>query len=114
MAWRFSDSATTPWPGNAASPCRMIGTAAFASRRACGPVRPGAAGLRRARGAEHDRVDVLEVRRVALEVDQDRVAVRELVGALRAVVVLDVAGAALGQRGDGLERRGALELGEDR
>ena len=38
----------------------------------------------------------------------------QLVGALGAVVVLDVAGAALGDRGDRLERRGALELGEDR
>src|SRR4051794_3735095 len=65
--------------------------------RVAAGVRAGAAGLRGARRAEHDRVDVLEVGRVALEVDEDRVAVRELVGALRAVVVLDVARAALGQ-----------------
>ena len=38
----------------------------------------------------------------------------QLIGALGAVVVLDVAGAALRDRGDRLERRGALELGEDR
>ena len=38
----------------------------------------------------------------------------QLVGALRAVVVLDVAGAALRDRRHRLERRGALELGEDR
>ena len=54
------------------------------------------------------------MRRVGLEVDEDRLAVGQLVGALGAVVVLDVAGAALRDRGDGLERRGALELGEDR
>ena len=81
------------------------------SRRACGPWRRVCA----ARVApSDDRVHVLEVRRVALEVDEDRVPVGQLVGALRAVVVLDVAGAALRQRRDGLERRGALELGEDR
>ena len=38
----------------------------------------------------------------------------ERVGALGAVVVLDVAGAALRDRRHRLERRGALELGEDR
>ena len=58
--------------------------------------------------------DELEVTRVGLEPDDDRLAARELVGALGAVVVLDVAGAALRDRGDRLERRGALELGEDR
>src|SRR3954451_12150666 len=82
--------------------------------RVAAGVRAGAAGLGGAARAEDDRVDVLEVRRVRLEVDEDRVAVRQLVGALRAVVVLDVAGAALRQRRHGLERRGALELGEDR
>ena len=77
-------------------------------------VRALARRLRRARRADHDRVDELEVRRVRLEVDEDRLAAAQLVGALRAVVVLDVAGAALRDRRDGLERRGALELGEDR
>ena len=77
-------------------------------------VGPLAAGLRGARGADDDRVDELQVRGVRLEVDEDRVAVGQLVGALGAVVVLDVAGAALRDRGHGLERRGALELGEDR
>ena len=77
-------------------------------------VRPLAAGLRGARRADDDRVHELQVRRVGLEVDEDRVAVGQLVGALGAVVVLDVAGAALRDRRHGLERRGALELGEDR
>ncbi len=58
--------------------------------------------------------DVLEVAGVGLQVDVDRVAAGQLVGAVGAVVVLDVAGAPLGDRGDGLERRGSLELGEDR
>ena len=84
------------------------------ARRVAVRVRALARGLRRARGAEHDRVDVLQVRGVRLEVDEDRVAVGQAVGALGAVVVLHVAGAALRDRGDGLERRGALELGEDR
>ena len=77
-------------------------------------VRALARGLRRARGALDDRRDVLQVARVGLEVDADRAAVGQLVGALRAVVVLDVAGAALRDRRHRLERRGALELGEDR
>ncbi len=77
-------------------------------------VRPLARGLRGARGALDDRGDVLQVAGVGLEVDADRLAVVEVVGALRAVVVLDVAGAALRDRRDRLERRGALELGEDR
>ncbi len=70
--------------------------------------------LRGARGALHDRRDVLQVARVGLQVDHDRAAVRQLVGALRAVVVLDVARAALRDRRHRLQRRGALELREDR
>jgi len=66
-----------------------------------------ARGLRRPRGALDDRVDVLEVARVGLQVDADRPPVRQLVGALSAVVVLDVAGAPLGNGRHGLERRGA-------
>ncbi len=77
-------------------------------------VRALAARLDRARGAVDDRRDELEVARVALQADADRLAVAEVVVALGAVVVLDVAGAALGDRRDGLERGGALELGEDR
>ena len=77
-------------------------------------VRALAGRLRRAGGAGRHRADELQVRRVGLQADDDRLAARQLVGALGAVVVLDVAGAALGQRGDRLERRGALELGEDR
>ena len=69
--------------------------------------------LRRARGPLDDRIDVLEVARVGLEVHADAAAVGKLVGAVGAVVVLDVSRAALRDRGDRLERRGALELGED-
>ena len=77
-------------------------------------VRALARGLGGARGADDDGVDELEVRRVRLEVDEDRLAAAQRVGALGAVVVLHVAGAALRDRRDGLERGGALELGEDR
>ena len=79
--------------------------------------RPAAVGLRGARGAHHDRVDELQMARVGLQVDEDLAALAQLVGARVAVVVLDVAGAALRDLGDGLddlERRGALELAEDR
>ena len=61
-----------------------------------------------------DRADVLEVRRVGLQPHEHAVRVAALVGALGAVVVLDVAGAALRDRGDGLDRGRALELAEDR
>ena len=77
-------------------------------------VRALARGLSGAGGAGRDGRDELEVRRIGLEADDDRLAARKLVGALRAVVVLDVAGAALRDRRDRLERRGPLELGEDR
>ena len=77
----------------------------------CGPSSVALGGARR---AHHDRRDELEVRGVGLEVDADRLAGGEPVGALGAVVVLDVAGSALGDRRHRLERRGALELGEDR
>ena len=61
-----------------------------------------------------DRVHILEVARVGLQPDDDRLSLGELVGPLGAVVVLDVAGPALRDRGDRLQRGGALELGEDR
>ncbi len=77
-------------------------------------VRALAGGLRRAGGAGDDGVDELQVRWVGLQPHGDRLAAQQLVGALGAVVVLDVAGPALGDRGDRLERLGALELGEDR
>ena len=77
-------------------------------------VRALAGRLRGPGGAGGDRGDELQVGGIGLQADDDRLAVAQLVGALRAVVVLDVAGAALGNRGDRLERRGALELGEDR
>ena len=77
-------------------------------------VRALARRLDRARGAGHDRADVLEVRRVGLQPHEHAVGVAALVGALRAVVVLDVAGAALRDRRHGLDRGRALELAEDR
>ena len=77
-------------------------------------VRAAPRGLGGPRRALDDRRDELEVARVGLQVDADRAAVGQLVGALRAVVVLDVARAALRDRRHDLERRGALELGEDR
>ena len=77
-------------------------------------VRALARRLDRARGALDDRADVLEVARVGLQPHDDRGVVGQLVGALGAVVVLDVAGAALRDRRHGLDRRGALELAEDR
>ena len=73
-----------------------------------------ARGLHRARGALDDRPDVLEVRRVGLQPHQHALLVAALVGALGAVVVLDVARAALRDRGHGLDRGRALELAEDR
>ena len=77
-------------------------------------VRALARGLHRAGGALDDRRDVLEVARVGLQAHDHRRLVGELVGALGAVVVLDVAGAALRDRGHGLDRGGALELAPDR
>ena len=77
-------------------------------------VRALASGLRGPGRAGRDGGDELQVRRVGLQTHDDRLATLELIGALGAVVILDVPGAALGQRGDRLERRGALELGEDR
>ena len=55
--------------------------------------------------------------RVGVEADGDLLALAGLVDPLVAVVVLDVAGAAVGDRGDRLHRLdllGALELGQDR
>ena len=77
-------------------------------------VRALARGLRRPGGTSDDRVDDFEMAGVRFEPHDDRLAAAQLVGALGAVVVLDVAGAALGEGCDRLERRGALELGEDR
>ena len=77
-------------------------------------VRSLAGRLRGAGRARGDRGDELEMGRVRLQPHDDRLAARQLVGALGAVVVLDVAGPALRDRRDRLERRGALELGEDR
>ncbi len=71
-------------------------------------------GLRGAGGAGGHGVDELQMGRVRLQADDDRLAALQLVGALGAVVVLDIARPALGNRRDRLERRGSLELGEDR
>ncbi len=74
-------------------------------------------GLDEARGALDHRVDELEVARVGVEADGDLLALAGLIDALVAVVVLDVAGAAVRDPGDGLDRvdlLGALELGQDR
>ena len=67
-------------------------------------VRSLARGLRGARGALDDRRDILEVAWVGLQVHLDALAVRELVGALGAVVVLHVSRAALRDRRHRLER----------
>jgi hypothetical protein len=74
-------------------------------------------GLGGAGTAGHHRVHELEVARVRVEADLDLVAVAGFEQALRAVVVLDVARARVGNRGDRLhlvERLRALEFGEDR
>ena len=73
--------------------------------------------LQEAGAAGHDRVDELEVARVRVEADRGFLAVGALVDAAVAVVVFDVAGAAVRDRRDGLHRAQpfrALELGEDR
>ena len=72
-----------------------------------------AVGLVGARPALDDGIDRLEVARVRRERDVD-LAVRRDALALRAEVVLHVAGAALGVRADRLEHPLALELAQDR
>ena len=67
-----------------------------------------------ARPALDHRVHVLEVARVRRQRDRHAAARVRRVGAARAVVVLHVAGAALGRRGLDGDRLLALELGEDR
>ena len=73
-----------------------------------------AAGLVGPRAALDHRVHVLEVTRVGGQRDGDAAPVARPVGAGRAVVVLHVAGAALGRRGVHRQRLLALELGQDR
>ena len=73
-----------------------------------------AARLVGARAALDHRVDDFQMARIRGESDRDPLAAGELVGARRAVVVLHVAGAALGHRGIGLEVLLALEFHEDR
>ena len=80
-------------------------------------LRPVEGRLQVAGAAGDDRVDELEVAGVGVEADRDLLAGRGLVGAAVAVVVLDVAGAAVRDRRHRLDRAellGALELGEDR
>ena len=79
---------------------------------------PSNSDLQEAGAAGDDRVDELEVARVRVEADRGLLALEALVDAAVAVVVLDVAGAAVGDRRDRLHRARAacraLELGEDR
>ena len=80
-------------------------------------LRPVDLGLEEAGRALDHRVDELEVARVGVEAHGDLLALAGLVDPLVAVVVLDVAGAAVGDRGDRLDHLdllGALELGQDR
>ncbi len=73
--------------------------------------------LQEAGAAGHHRVDELEVARVRVEADRGLLAAEGFVDAAVAVVVFDVAGAAVRDRREGLHRGepfGALELGEDR
>ncbi len=87
------------------------------SLRVVGQRRPVEVGLEETGATGHHRVDELEVAGVRVEPDGDLLALAGLVDALVAVVVLDVAGAAVGDRGDCLHRLDflvSLELGEDR
>ena len=91
-----------PCPANAASPWSRIGSTVL-------PCLSPLGGHRRARLAEHDRVDRLEVRRVGQQRQMDLVAVELAVGR-GAEVVFDVARAAdVGRVG-----RAAGEFVEDR
>ena len=71
-----------------------------------------AVGLLCARASFHHRVDRLQVARVGSERDGDLAGLRRA-RALGAEVVLDVSGAALLARDDGVDRALALELAED-
>ena len=85
--------------------------------RVVAQVRPFEVGLDEAGGAGDHRVDELEVAGVGVEAGCDLLALAGLVDPLVAVVVLDVAGAAVGDRGDRLHRLDPLrplELGQDR
>ena len=73
-----------------------------------------ALGLLGAGPAVHHRAHELEVARIGRERDGDRLAAGRDVGAFGAVVVLHVAGAALGGELPALHLPTALELGEDR
>ena len=70
-------------------------------------------GLLSAGATLDDRVDELEMARVARERDRDLLALVGLVGAGCALVVLDVAGAAARPRGHDVDVLLALELGQD-
>src|SRR5271155_1866619 len=74
-------------------------------------------GLQEAGAAAYYWVDELEVAWVGVEADRDPLVLAGFIDPLVSVVVLDVAGAAVGDRGDRLHRIDplvALELGEDR
>ncbi len=100
-----------PWPGNAASPWISTGTTRLGSWLISRPLRLGLVGPRAA--LDHG-VHVLEVARVGRQRDRHALAGLRLVGAGGAVVVLHVAGAALGGGGVGGQVLLALELDEDR
>ena len=89
----------------------MIGIAALVSSVACVPWREvcTARVAPSTTGPTYSRCDGLDSSRTST-----LSLVAALVGALGAVVVLDVAGAALRDRGHGLDRGRALELAEDR
>ena len=72
-----------------------------------------ALGLLGAGPAVHHRRDELEVARIGRQADGDRLALRGHVRAFGAVVVLHVAGAALGRELPAFDLPAALELGED-
>ena len=105
----MSVSATTPWPGNDASPWMRIGNATAGSWT---PDAGRAVGLLGARDAFDDRVDSLEVARVRGEEDLASPA-SVLAAPDGAQVVLDVAACAFRRRCDRLDRSLALELAEN-
>ena len=103
-------SATTPCPAKAASPCSST---AQRDRRVVRAVRGRAVGLLGARAAFDDRVDRLEVARVRDEANADLARSPSCACRAAVEVVLDVAGAAFGVGGDGVDRPLAFELAQD-
>ncbi len=107
---RLSVSATTPWPGNAASPWMRIGSTVSG-------LNVGAPGMRRvgARGARHaldHRVDRLEVARIRRHRDHQVHLLAAVDRPRRAQVVLDVAAPLDALELERVAHR-ILELGQD-